>query len=506
MPGRGGDAEGALLRAWEVARATPQLFRTTFHNTVVEPIGDLLERQFDPDHSKMKRKPLSATVPPVRKPVNRDEFNFTKVNDREVLLYTDEATYLVNVSPLWFGHMLLVPSCRDVLPQVLTPEGIAVALKSLKRFRPSVRLMFNSMAAWASVNHLHLHIFFPALPVVRFRKVEVREDQSDARRVLTETAEHARSDPGCLRFDLLNDRASPNTFLSYEVFASRAALDAHEKRPYAKACSSLLDEAVETTTLFAEGIDIDPGARPLPNSGVALFETVTDAEGRLPIFLAGRFAAIDDHRRQGGCADLVRVTSTPNTYLTYEVFESFSELDAHLGKSDAACTAAIGERSRTVGEHALAFVPLKEYAAEVLPVERAPRTEFPWSTDTLCVEKVDWVAPCVAFSGSRMEPALATFISALVDANVPHNAVMGLERTYVFPRPPQAETFPDPENAEPGAGMHWACLELAGRAVCLDEPSFRALDSRSFAEMGTVLAFDYTPYLEKVCHGEGQLF
>ena len=198
---------------------------------VVEPIGDLLERQFDPDHSKMKRKPLSATVPPVRKPVNRDEFNFTKVNDREVLLYTDEATYLVNVSPLWFGHMLLVPSYRDVLPQVLTPEGIAVALKSLKRFRPSVRLMFNSMAAWASVNHLHLHIFFPALPVVRFRKVEVREDQSDARRVLTETAEHARSDPGCLRFDLLNDRASPNTFLSYEVFASRAALDAHEKQP-----------------------------------------------------------------------------------------------------------------------------------------------------------------------------------------------------------------------------------------------------------------------------------
>ena len=43
----------------------------------------------------------------------------------------------------------------------------------------------------------------------------------------------ARKEAGCLHFDLLQD--GPTKFITYEVFKSRDALDAHMEQPYLKA-------------------------------------------------------------------------------------------------------------------------------------------------------------------------------------------------------------------------------------------------------------------------------
>jgi autoinducer 2-degrading protein len=51
-------------------------------------------------------------------------------------------------------------------------------------------------------------------------------------------AEHSEKDePGCLRFDVIQDRDDPNRFHYYEVYRDEAALGAHRQTPHFKAYS-----------------------------------------------------------------------------------------------------------------------------------------------------------------------------------------------------------------------------------------------------------------------------
>ena len=48
-------------------------------------------------------------------------------------------------------------------------------------------------------------------------------------------AEHSeREEPGCLRFDVVQDRDDPNRFYYYEVYKDEAALEAHRQTPHFK--------------------------------------------------------------------------------------------------------------------------------------------------------------------------------------------------------------------------------------------------------------------------------
>lgn len=47
-------------------------------------------------------------------------------------------------------------------------------------------------------------------------------------------ASHSVREPGCLRFDVLQDRQDPQTICLYEVFRSEADLAAHREQPYYK--------------------------------------------------------------------------------------------------------------------------------------------------------------------------------------------------------------------------------------------------------------------------------
>jgi len=48
-------------------------------------------------------------------------------------------------------------------------------------------------------------------------------------------AEHSEKDePGCLRFDVIQDRDNANTFYFYEVYRDDAALAAHRETPHFK--------------------------------------------------------------------------------------------------------------------------------------------------------------------------------------------------------------------------------------------------------------------------------
>ncbi|BFZ12234.1 hypothetical protein BsWGS_15273 [Bradybaena similaris] len=68
---------------------------------------------------------------------------------------------IVNVSPMEFGHCLLVPQVDSHRPQVLTQTAIQVAIETmLLSGHRGMRMGFNSLCAFASVNHLHFHLYY----------------------------------------------------------------------------------------------------------------------------------------------------------------------------------------------------------------------------------------------------------------------------------------------------------------------------------------------------------
>ena len=61
------------------------------------------------------------------------------------------------------------------------------------------------------------------------------EHVSDFLEVVRHDAEHSEKDePGCLRFDVIQDRDEPNRFYFYEVYRDEASLEAHRQTPHFK--------------------------------------------------------------------------------------------------------------------------------------------------------------------------------------------------------------------------------------------------------------------------------
>ena len=73
-------------------------------------------------------------------------------------------------------------------------------------------------------------------------------------------ADHSEKDePGCLRFDVIQDRDDPNKFYFYEVYRDDAALEAHRAAPHYPAWGKLPAEwFVGQKTVVVRGTMIAP--------------------------------------------------------------------------------------------------------------------------------------------------------------------------------------------------------------------------------------------------------
>jgi autoinducer 2-degrading protein len=63
----------------------------------------------------------------------------------------------------------------------------------------------------------------------------IRVKSEHLQEFVEQVREHARRsvrEPGCLRFDVLQDTADPQTICLYEVFRTEADLDAHRRHEY----------------------------------------------------------------------------------------------------------------------------------------------------------------------------------------------------------------------------------------------------------------------------------
>ena len=66
---------------------------------------------------------------------------------------------ILQVSPIEYGHVLLIPRVLDRLPQKIDPESFLLALQmAAEAASPYFRLGYNSLGAFATINHLHFQV------------------------------------------------------------------------------------------------------------------------------------------------------------------------------------------------------------------------------------------------------------------------------------------------------------------------------------------------------------
>lgn len=134
----------------------------------------------------LKKRPTEFRVDRVLQPFDPAKFNFTKVGQEEVLFQFensggDDSYFLnnapiiavdrapnviaINVSPIEYGHVLLIPRVLDRLPQRIDPESFLLALQmAAEGGSPYFRLGYNSLGAFATINHLHFQAYYLSVP------------------------------------------------------------------------------------------------------------------------------------------------------------------------------------------------------------------------------------------------------------------------------------------------------------------------------------------------------
>lgn len=130
--------------------------------------------QLNNERTTLRRSPQSITS--LLPEYDETKFNFNRVHADEILFECINQTqhdskqlilsFLINNSPLTPYHSLLCPNLLENRPQVLTKEAILSACHILFGFADQkYHIGFNSPGAFASVNHLHLHLLYIETPL-----------------------------------------------------------------------------------------------------------------------------------------------------------------------------------------------------------------------------------------------------------------------------------------------------------------------------------------------------
>lgn len=133
----------------------------------------------------LKKRPTEFRVDKVLQPFDGNKFNFTKVGQEEVLFQFEASEdgevqffpnapidvenspsmVAINVSPIEYGHVLLIPRILECLPQRIDHESFLLALyMAVEAGNPYFRLGYNSLGAFATINHLHFQAYYLAVP------------------------------------------------------------------------------------------------------------------------------------------------------------------------------------------------------------------------------------------------------------------------------------------------------------------------------------------------------
>lgn len=130
-----------------------------------------------------KKRPTEFRVDLVCQEFDHSKFNFNKADQSEVLFAfmpetgersrfresadvgTCPSLLLINVSPIEYGHVLLVPRVTQCLPQRIRGDVLNLAVHmAVESQNPYFRVGYNSLGAYATINHLHFQAYYLAAP------------------------------------------------------------------------------------------------------------------------------------------------------------------------------------------------------------------------------------------------------------------------------------------------------------------------------------------------------
>lgn len=180
--------DSLILAEWE-SKSDQDLFRYDVTacptHTIPGPYGFIAQLN---EGRASKKRPTEFQVDKVMQPFDGSKFNFCKARQAEILFAFEEGNngsaefkeayvaagspnlVLINVSPIEYGHILLVPRVLDNLPQLLTPDTLLLALQFAHEVNnPYMRIGYNSLGAYATINHLHFQAYYlsAAMPLER---------------------------------------------------------------------------------------------------------------------------------------------------------------------------------------------------------------------------------------------------------------------------------------------------------------------------------------------------
>ncbi|XP_057747328.1 GDP-L-galactose phosphorylase 1-like [Arachis stenosperma] len=133
----------------------------------------------------LKKRPTEFQVDKVLQPFDESKFNFTKIGQEEVLFQFEASSdgevqffpnapidvenspsvVAINVSPIEYGHVLLIPRIFECFPQRIDHASFLLALHmAVEAGNPYFRLGYNSLGAFATINHLHFQAYYLAVP------------------------------------------------------------------------------------------------------------------------------------------------------------------------------------------------------------------------------------------------------------------------------------------------------------------------------------------------------
>ncbi|MED6121515.1 Phosphate metabolism transcription protein [Stylosanthes scabra] len=176
-----------VLGQWQ-DRMNRGLFRydvTDCHTRIIPGHHGFLAQLNEGRH--LKKRPTEFRVDQVLQPFDENKFNFKKIGQEEVLFMFDQSldhrshflvnesienisspspnVIAINVSPIEYGHVLLIPRVLDCFPQRIDHESLRLAMHMAKEAAdPFFRLGYNSLGAFATINHLHFQAYYLAAP------------------------------------------------------------------------------------------------------------------------------------------------------------------------------------------------------------------------------------------------------------------------------------------------------------------------------------------------------
>ncbi|XP_048269552.1 GDP-D-glucose phosphorylase 1-like isoform X2 [Bombus terrestris] len=119
--------------------------------------------QLNIDRGYKRRSP--ENIISMNQPFNEKDFNFTKLVSEEQIMNLNnidkDDIIAINASPIEYCHSLLLPQRCKQLPQLVTKHSLVKAVELFSLSLSSyIRVAFNSLCAFASVNHLHWHLYY----------------------------------------------------------------------------------------------------------------------------------------------------------------------------------------------------------------------------------------------------------------------------------------------------------------------------------------------------------